>query len=96
MTNLKNKTTEIVATKIRPFKGWSILLGLVLVGTTAGAALASNSGAKGHKFDATFTKWVTTSSPAAGVVANLRAAHARTLARDLAQPHRRDRERADR
>ena len=71
MTNLKNKTTEIVATKIRPFKGWSILLGLVLVGTTAGAALASNSGAKGHKFDATFTKWVTTSSPAAGVVANM-------------------------
>ena len=71
MTNLKNETTKIVATKIQSFKGWSILLGLVLVTTTAGAALASNSRAKGHTFDATFTKWVTTSSPAAGVVANM-------------------------
>ena len=71
MTNLKNEATKTAATKIRPFKGWSILLGFVLVGTTAGATLAYNSEAKGHTFDNTFTKWVTTSPPAAGVVANM-------------------------
>jgi hypothetical protein len=71
MTNLKNETTKIVATKIQSFKGWSILLGLVLVTTTAGAALARNSDARGHTFDSTFTKWVTTSPPAPGVVANM-------------------------
>ena len=65
MTNLK------MVTKIQSFKGWSILLVLVLVATTAGAALAYNSDAKGHTFDNTFTKWVTTSPPAPGVVANM-------------------------
>jgi hypothetical protein len=71
MTNLKNETAKIVATKIQSFKGWSILLGLVLLTTTAGAALARNSDARGHTFDSTFTKWVTTSLPAPGVVANM-------------------------
>ena len=71
MTNLKNEGTKTVAMKSQPLKGWSILLGLVLVATTAGAALASNSDAKGHTFDDTFTKWVTTSPPAEGVVANM-------------------------
>jgi hypothetical protein len=71
MTNLKNEGTKTVAMKSQPLKGWSILLGLVLVATTAGAALASNSDAKGHMFDDTFTKWVTTSPPAEGVVANM-------------------------
>lgn len=71
MTSLKNGSTEIVVTKIHPFKVWSMLLGLVLVASTAGAALADNSSAKGHTFDNTFTKWVTTSPPAPGVAANM-------------------------
>jgi hypothetical protein len=71
MTNLKNEGTKTVVTKIQPFKKWSILLVLVLVATTAGAALAYSSDPKGHTFDNTFTKWVTTSPPAPGVVANM-------------------------
>ena len=71
MTNLKNEFTKTVATKIQPFKGWSILLVLVLVATTAGVALASNRNARGHTFDNTFTKWVTTTPPAEGVLANM-------------------------
>src|SRR5215216_2394083 len=71
MTNLKNEGIKTVAAKNQLFKGWSILLGCVLIATTAGAALASNSDAKGHTFNATFTKWVTTSSPAEGVLANM-------------------------
>jgi hypothetical protein len=71
MTNLKNEGTKTMTMKIQLFKGWSILLGLVLVATTAGAALAYNGDAKGHTFDDTFTKWVTTSKPAEGVLANM-------------------------
>jgi hypothetical protein len=71
MTNLKNEDTKTVATTIQSFKGWSILLALVLVATTAGAALASNSGAKGHTFDNTFTKWVTTWPPTNDIPANM-------------------------
>ena len=71
MTNLKNESTKTVATRIQPFKGGSILLGLVLVATTAGADLVYNDDARGHTFDNTFTKWVTTSPPASGVVANM-------------------------
>jgi hypothetical protein len=43
----------------------------VLVATTAGVALAFNRNAKGHTFDDTFTKWVTTTPPAEGVLANM-------------------------
>lgn len=68
MTNLKNKATKTVAMKAQSFKGWSILLALVLVATTAGAALAYNSDAKGHTFDSTFIKWVTTWPPPANMV----------------------------
>lgn len=71
MTNLKNEATKTVATKIQYFKGWSILLGFVLVGATAGATLAYNSEAKGHTFDSTFTKWVTTWPPTENVPANM-------------------------
>jgi hypothetical protein len=71
MTNLKNEFTKTVAAKILPFKGWSILLALVLVLTTAGTALAYNSGAKGHAFTATFTKWVTTWPPTQDEPANM-------------------------
>ena len=71
MTNLKNESTKTVVTKIQLFKGWSILLGLVLVATTAGAARAYNSAAAGHTFDGTFTKWVNTSPPGPGVLANM-------------------------
>jgi hypothetical protein len=71
MTSLKNESTKTITAKIQPSKGWSILLGLVLVATSAGAALAYSSDAKGHTFDDTFTKWVTTSKPAEGVLANM-------------------------
>ena len=54
-----------------PLIGWSLLLVLVLVTTTAGATLAYNSDHKGHTFDSNFTKWVTTSQPAPGFVANM-------------------------
>jgi hypothetical protein len=71
MTNLKNESPKTGATRIQPFKRWSILLVLVLVTTTAGAALAYSSDPRGHTFNDTFTKWVTTSPPAADVVANM-------------------------
>lgn len=71
MTNLKNEGTKTVATRNRISKGWGIALGLVLVAAIAGSALASCGSAKGQTFDDTFTKWVTTSPPAAGVVANM-------------------------
>ena len=66
-----NNTISEVTKKIRPFKVWSILLAFVLIATSAGAALAANSSAKGQTFDNTFTKWVTTSQPAPGVIANM-------------------------
>ena len=71
MTNLKNEGTKTVATKIQPFKKWSILLALVLVATSPGAALAYSGDARGHTFDETFTKWVTNSLPGPGVLANM-------------------------
>jgi hypothetical protein len=71
MTSLKNEVTKIMVTKIQRFKGWSILLALVLVATTAGVALAYNNNAKGHTFDNTFTKWVTTATPAKGELAKM-------------------------
>jgi hypothetical protein len=70
MTNLNNERTTTEAARIQPFRGWSMLLGLVLVGTMAASAACSGS-AKPQAYDATFTKWVTTSAPAAGVVANM-------------------------
>jgi hypothetical protein len=71
MTNLKNEGNKTVATKGRLSKRWSILLGLVLVAAITGSALAYSGRLKGHTFDDTFTKWVTTSSPAEGVLANM-------------------------
>ena len=59
MTNLNNEDTKTIVRKIRPFNKWSILLALVLVATSAGAALASSNDPRGHTFDSTFTKWVT-------------------------------------
>jgi len=71
MINLKNEDNKTVATKGRLSKRWSILLGLVLVAAITGSALAYGGRLKGHTFDDTFTKWVTTSPPAAGVGANM-------------------------
>jgi hypothetical protein len=71
MTKLKNAGSKTEAAKILSFKGWSMVLGLVLVATTTGAALAYNSSAKGHTFDATFTKWVTTWPPTENIPANM-------------------------
>lgn len=66
MTNQKNEGTKTVTTRIRLSKGWSIVIGLVLVAAIAGSALAFSVSAKGHTFDDTFTKWVTDST--AGVM----------------------------
>jgi hypothetical protein len=71
MKNLKNEGNREGATKILLSKRWSILLGLVLVAAITGSALAYGGRAKGHTFDDTFIKWVTTSAPAAGVLANM-------------------------
>ena len=71
MTNLKNEGTKTAATKIQSFKKWSILVGLVLVATSAGAALAYSGDARGHTFDNTFTKWVTTWPPTNDIPANM-------------------------
>jgi hypothetical protein len=70
MTNLKQEGTKTMAARIRPFKGWTILFGLVLVVAVAGSAAACNA-APASSADNTFTKWVTTSPPATGVVANM-------------------------
>jgi len=70
MANLKNEDGKTLATRVRLFKGWNVVLALVLVGAIAGLAACSGS-VKGETFDDTFTKWVTTSAPAAGVVANM-------------------------
>jgi len=59
MTNLNNEDTKTIVRKIRSFNKWSILLALVLVATSAGAALAYSNDPRGHTFDDTFTKWVT-------------------------------------
>jgi hypothetical protein len=66
MTNLKNEGTKTVATRFRLSKGWSIVIGLVLVAAIAGSAMAFSGNAKGHTFNDTFTKWVTDST--AGVM----------------------------
>jgi hypothetical protein len=71
MTNLKNEFTKTVATRILSFKGWSILLALVLVATSAGAALAYNSDAKGRTYKVTFIKWATNTTPAPDVFFNM-------------------------
>ena len=59
MTNLNNEDTKTIVRKIRSFNKWSILLALVLVATSAGVALAYSNDPRGHTFDNTFTKWVT-------------------------------------
>jgi hypothetical protein len=59
MTNLKNEGTKSLATRIRPFKGWSMLLGFVLVVAIAASATAC---APASTADNTFTKWVTDST----------------------------------
>jgi hypothetical protein len=70
MTNLKNEGSKTVATRIRLSRGWGIALGLVLVVAISGLAACSGS-VSGQTFDDTFTKWVTTSPPAADVVGNM-------------------------
>jgi hypothetical protein len=71
MINLKNESTKTGVTKIQAFNKWSVLLILVLVATSAGAALADSGDARGHTFDDTFTKWVITWPPTNDVPANM-------------------------
>jgi hypothetical protein len=76
MKNIKNEVLEIIERKNRPIKRWSMFLALVLLvastllpsllGTQL--ALADSDGERGHSFDITFTKWITTRPNMAGVV----------------------------
>ncbi len=76
MKNLKNEGFKTVEAKVRSRKGWRMLFGLVLVAAFAAlfavgrtsVALADEGGVKGHTFNVTFTKWITTFPNMAGVV----------------------------
>jgi hypothetical protein len=63
MKALKNEDLKRMETNVRSFKGWNLLFALVLVAAFAVGprqlALADPGGVKGHTFDTTFTKWVT-------------------------------------
>jgi len=65
MKALKNAGFKTLETKVLSGKGWSVLFALVLVVASlfavapAQSALADAGGVKGHTFDFTFTKWVT-------------------------------------
>ncbi len=71
MKNLKNEGLKTLETKVRSIKSWRLLFALVLVAPLAALsavgptplALADSGGVKGHTFNVTFTKWVT-SQPA--------------------------------
>ena len=68
----KNIGSKNVELKARSFKGWSIVLGIVLVVALAAVPMlmgaADSGGEKGHSFDITFTKWVTVPPNMLGVV----------------------------
>jgi hypothetical protein len=78
MKPLKNEALKTMETKVRSIKGWRMLFALVLVAAYAALsavgptqlALADAGGVKGHTFDVTFTKWVT-SAGTAPVVFNM-------------------------
>ena len=64
MEKLKNGVGKILEMEVRTGKVWRILFALVLVATSGlapiQAAQANAGGMKGHTFEVTFTKWVTT------------------------------------
>ena len=72
MKNQKNEGLWAMVTRVRSSKGWRILFAFELVVAFAAlsaagpaqVALADSGGVKGHTFDATFTKWVTSTTPA--------------------------------
>ncbi|HEY5984702.1 MAG TPA: hypothetical protein VIU38_14645 [Anaerolineales bacterium] len=72
MTNPKNGENQGIVSRGRGFRGWGILLGLVLVAILALAptllGFADAGSARGHAFDVTFTKWVTVAPNMVGVV----------------------------
>jgi hypothetical protein len=76
MKNLNNEGFKTTETKVRSPKGWRMLFAVMLVTafaalSTAGStqtALADAGVVKGHTFDVTFTKWITTFPNMAGVV----------------------------
>jgi hypothetical protein len=72
MKNMQNEGIKNVKSKIRSFKGWGILLALMLLATFAAApaqlVLADAGGVKGHTFDVTFTKWISSYPNMVGVV----------------------------
>ena len=65
MKNLKNESFKTLETRVRSSKSWRILFALVLMVVSlfavapAKSALADAGGVKGHTFNFTFTKWVT-------------------------------------
>jgi len=63
MKKMKNEGLKTMLTKVRSFKGWRMLLALMLVLSFAAAPAqlvqADAGGVKGHSFDVTFTKWAT-------------------------------------
>ncbi len=65
MKTLKKEGFKTLETKILSIKGWRLLLAVVLVVASlftvapTQLALADTGGVKGHTFDFTFTKWVT-------------------------------------
>jgi len=65
MKNLKNENFKTLETRVRSSKSWRILFALVLMVASlfavapAKSALADAGGVKGHTFNFTFTKWVT-------------------------------------
>jgi hypothetical protein len=75
MKNLKSDGLKIME-QVRSSKGWRLLLAFVLVAAfatlsvagPAPVALADKGGVKGHTFNVTFTKWITTYPNMAGVV----------------------------
>ena len=72
MKNLKNKGLKIVESKIQSFKGWRMLLVLMLILAFAAAPAqlvrADSGGERSHTFNVTFTKWITTLPNMVGVV----------------------------
>jgi|SRR5579859_770642 len=67
MKSLKNEAIKMIAATVRSIKGWRALfaLGMAAAFVAVSAlgptqlALADSGGVKGHTFDVTFTKWIT-------------------------------------
>jgi hypothetical protein len=72
MKNLKNVSLLDMETKIHSFKGWRIVLVIMLVlsfsAVPAQLALAASGSRTNHTFNVTFTKWISTWPNMVGIV----------------------------